>query len=358
MKVKAAITDGRGSFAIDEVELDGPGSGEVLVEIKAAGVCHTDFDSLSWGKPLVMGHEGAGIVAEVGPGVSHIQLGDRVLLNWAIPCGVCFQCQHGNLYLCEDKPSVPRERIRYRGTGIERSFQLATMAEFAVVRKEAVVKIGGDIPFSAAAIMGCSVMTGYGSAVNAARVQPASTVAVLGTGGVGLNVIQGARIAGAAKIFAVDLRRQRLELALALGATHAVPASADDRGLLQAAEEIIRLNDGRGVDFAFECTGVPELGAAPLAMVRNGGTAVQVSGIEQEITIDMTLFEWNKAYLNPLYGNCRPEIDFPILLSLFQKGDLKLEELISQVYPLDHLGDAFADMHAGKNAKGVLLMEA
>jgi S-(hydroxymethyl)glutathione dehydrogenase/alcohol dehydrogenase len=211
-----------------------------------------------------------------------------------------------------------------------------------------------DIPFPSAAIVGCGVMTGYGSVVNAAKVKTGTSVVVLGTGGVGLNVIQGARIAGAAKIIGVDINPLRLEMAKKYGATHTVLAHRNDTGLLEAAKIIKSMTQGRGADYAFECTAIPELGAAPLAMVRNAGMAVQVSGIEQEILIDMNLFEWDKIYINPLYGKCRPQIDFPILQEFYAKGDLILDEMVTQTYPLSALEQAFADMHAGKNAKGVI----
>ena len=357
MQAQAAITDANGNFSIETIDIDAPQHDEILVQIKAAGVCHTDYDSMFRGVPRILGHEGAGTVHAIGANVSHVQIGDGVLLNWATPCGSCFQCLRGNTSICENRPVVPDERIRWHGKPIARSFRLGTMATYALVRKEAVVKITVDIGFPAAAIIGCGVMTGYGSVVNSARVKAGSSVVVLGTGGVGLNVIQGARIAGADKIIGVDVNPQRLQMAIDFGATHTVQADRDDKGLLKAAQQIKAMTDGRGADYAFECTAVPELGAAPLAMVRNGGTAVQVSGIEQEITIDMNLFEWNKTYINPLYGECNPQIDFPILLNLYRKGLLKLDEMVTCTYRLEELGQAFDDMHKGINAKGVLVMD-
>ena len=168
-------------------------------------------------------------------------------------------------------------------------------------------------------------------------------------------MIQGARIAGAAKIIAVDVNPLRLDMAKSYGATHTVLADRADKGLLQAAQVVKAMTSGRGADYAFECTAIPDLGAAPLAMVRNAGMAVQVSGIEQEISIDMNLFEWDKLYINPLYGKTRPQIDFPILQELYAKGDLLLDQMVTRTYALDQLAEAFADMHAGKNAKGVIL---
>lgn len=354
----AAISDGSGAFKIDAIDVDEPQAGEVRVTMKAAGVCHTDHQLLTvYKEPRVIGHEGAGVVESVGPGVAGVRPGDRVLLNWATPCGQCFQCERGNEAICEARRAVPDERVRWRGRPIPRSFRLGTMSTLMVVPREAVHKIAVDIPFPSAAIVGCGVMTGYGSVVNVARVPAGASVVVIGTGGVGLNCVQGARIAGASQIIAIDLQARRLAMALRLGATHTVQAAPEDAGLNEAAAEVRALTGGRGADFAFEATAVPALAAAPLAMVRNGGVAVQVSGVEEEITVDMRLFEWNKTYINPLYGGCRPEEDFPHLLALYEKGELKLDELVTRTYPLDRLDQAFADMHAGANDKGVLRLE-
>lgn len=364
MKAKAAISDGKGNFSIEEIEVAGPRPDEVLVEVKAAGICHTDWDSLSWGKPIILGHEGAGVVHSIGSEGTHVQPGDRVLLNWAISCGSCLQCRIGNHSLCEKHSPVAGidplgghahlDGTQYNGAPIERSFNLGTMSSHTLVRKEAVVKIGVEIPHASACIVGCGVMTGYGSVVNCANVEPGSSVVVIGTGGVGLNTIQGARIAGAAKVIALSRKAKRLETAKEFGATHTIQTKPEDRLLLEAAEEVKKLTDGRGADYAFECTAVPELGAAPLAMIRHGGMALQLSGIEQEITIDMNLFEWDKTYLNPLYGKCCPEIDFPRIFELYEKGDLLLDEMVTQTYPLEDLPRAFEDMHNGVNSKGVL----
>lgn len=358
MRAKAAIADGRGNFHIDEVDLSAPGANEVLVEIKASGVCHTDWDSMqTWDRTFIMGHEGAGVVLSTGYGVTHVGIGDQVLLNWAIPCGRCFQCRRGAENICEDKPAVASERFRHRGQPIATSFGLGTMATHAVVPSQALVKIDVMIPFASACLLGCGVMTGFGSVVNAAKVQKNSSVVVLGTGGVGLSVIQGAVYAGAAQIIAVDKNPARLEMARQFGATETVLPDEGDVSLAGAAARVKVITEGgRGADYAFECTAVPELGPAPLRMIRNGGTAVGVSGIEQIVPVDMELFEWDKLYINPLYGQCRPSVDFPLLLRLYKLGQLKLDEMVTRTYPLEELAQAFGDMHAGRNAKGVLLM--
>ncbi|MEN8862260.1 MAG: Zn-dependent alcohol dehydrogenase [Lentimonas sp.] len=366
IQAKAAVADGKGSFTVEAIEVNPPKRNEVLVAIKASGVCHTDHDSLNWGGHFVLGHEGAGIVEAIGEGVDHVAVGDRVLLNWAIPCKSCFQCQQGNQNICESYSQVTAKQpeqglahtgaTTWKGAPLGRSFNIGTLSSHTVVRKEAVVPMTVEIPFTSACIIGCGVMTGYGSVVNAAKLSPGSSTVVLGTGGVGLNVIQGARISGAGKIIAVDVNPQRLEMATQFGATHTILASRDDVGLLKAADEVKAICGGeRGADYSFECTGIPALGAAPLAMIRSAGTAVQVSGIEQTIEIDMNLFEWDKLYINPLYGKARPEFDFPIIMELYNHGALKLDELITRTYPVEDLQQALDDMIAGRNAKGVIV---
>ncbi|MBN7813361.1 Zn-dependent alcohol dehydrogenase [Algoriphagus sp. H41] len=365
---KSAVATGDGTFDLCEVELSEPQGDEILVRIKAAGLCHTDYDSLTWGKPIIMGHEGAGVVERVGPEVQGLRVGDQVILNWATPCMHCFQCQEGNQHICENNSPVVaggnghtpgQARLgssQWRGKAIERSFNLGTLAELALVRESAAVRFSlPNLSFSAASIISCGVMTGYGSVVNAAKLKVGSSAVVLGCGGVGLNVVNACALAGAGRIVAVDVNPRKLEFARQFGATDLVLARPDDRGLKEAAAQVARLLGGRAADYAFECTAIPALGAAPLAMVRNGGTAVQVSGIEEEISIDMRLFEWDKTYINPLYGMCKPQIDFPKIIDLYGKGALKLDDMVTKEYALDQLQEAFDDMLAGVNAKGVIV---
>lgn len=360
---RGVVSDGAGGCAVRDLVIAEPGPGEVVVRLHASGVCHTDHDLRRLPVPFVLGHEGAGTVAAVGAEVD-LALGTPVVLNWAIPCGRCFQCVAGNRHLCErHSPMLSRHGgAAHRGSTlvggevVSRAFHLGTMATHTIVRQEAVTPIGADIPFASAAIVGCGVMTGYGSVVNAARVVAGSSVVVLGCGGVGLNVVQGARISGAARIIAVDLGVDRRAMATRLGATDVLAPAPGDGDLGALARTVRAMTDGRGADYAFECTANPALGAAPLAMVRHGGTAVQVSGIEQPLTIDMRLFEWDKTYLNPLYGQCRPERDMPRLLELYRRGLLLLDELVTRTYPLEGFEEAFADLLGGRNAKGVLVL--
>ncbi len=381
LKAQAAVGDGRGNFEIKQIGIDDPIGREVLVKMRASGVCHTDWDSLSWGRSVILGHEGAGEVVQVGSGVSTVRPGDRVMLNWAIPCGVCFQCERGKENICEDRGTVPDARYHQSvseqdGSGKEQdgkttarvtgaagpgrfnaSFSLGTMATHALVPQAAVLSLPADVPFEIGAILGCAVMTGFGSVVNAAQVCAGSTVVVLGCGGVGLSTVMGAVHAGASRIIAVDVNAQRLSMAQRFGATETLLAERSDIGLRGVAEQVRQWTAGRGADYSFECTAVPELGSAPLAMVRSGGTAVGVSGIEQVVPVDMELFEWDKTYINPLYGGCRPQRDFPWLLDLYRTGKLSLDDLVTARYPLQALGEAFADMRAGRNAKGVLIFD-
>jgi S-(hydroxymethyl)glutathione dehydrogenase/alcohol dehydrogenase len=218
------------------------------------------------------------------------------------------------------------------------------MSEYTVVRQEAITKLDAHVPFGVGAILACGVMTGWGSAVNAAKVQAGSTACIIGCGGVGLNVIQGAALSGAAKVIAIDISDERLEQAKAFGATHTVRANKDDKDFDQVARDVKAINNGRGADYAFECTAVPALGSAPLKLIRSAGTAVQASGIEQRIDFDCELFEWDKIYINPLYD-------------LYGAGKIKLDELISKTYTLENVADGFADMLAGRLAKGVIIID-
>ena len=361
-RADAAIAIGGGRFEIAPILVHSPARDEVLVQLRASGICHTDADHLrSESTPFVMGHEGAGVVRQVGAGVQHVKPGDPVLLTWAIACGHCFQCVRGSEVLCEtygrDRgAAAPGSTQRPSGESVPRFFSLGTMSTMTVVRKEAVVLLPQDIPFTSACILGCAVMTGYGSVVNAAKVRPGSSVTVIGCGGVGLNVIQAARIAGATQIVAIDVNPGRFRLARELGATATVLADRSDRGLLQAAATVQGLCGGRGSDYAFECTGNALLGASPLACIRDGGTAVQVSGIETEVVVDMALFEWDKLYLNPLYGQCRPTIDFPALFELYRSGRLQLDSLVTRTYPLQDLAEALQHMKTGSVTKAVLAL--
>lgn len=200
-------------------------------------------------------------------------------------------------------------------------------------------------------------MTGWGSVVNAANVKAGSTVCVIGCGGVGLNVIQAARLSGAAKIIAIDINDERLTQAKQFGATHGVIANRADSHFDEVLTQVKQINNNRAADYAFECTAVPALGSAPLKLIRSAGTAVQVSGIEQRIDFDCELFEWDKIYINPLYGQCNPERDFPRILALYASGKLKLDELITKTYSLENIKEGFDDLLNARIAKGAIIFD-
>jgi len=366
MRARAAVSDGTGRLAVQDIEVGEPGPGEVLVDLRASGVCHTDHQIMGEGFVGIIGHEGAGVVLSVGQGVTSVAPGDHVLTNWAVYCGSCPACVLGRENLCElDSPVIggfggpghaAPERTTLAGKPLVRAFHIGSLSTVAVVRERAVVKIDPSIPFTSACIIGCGVATGFCSVSNAAQVPAGATVVVIGCGGVGLNAVQASRIAKASAVIAIDVNPARLEMARRFGATAVVHAARDDVGLLLAAEQVKTMTDGRGADYAFECTAVPALGAAPLAMVHHGGVAVQVSGIEEDLTIDMRLFEWDKTYLNPLFGQCRPSVDLARLAGLYTTGELLLDELVPRTYALDEVELAVADMLAGVNGKCVIEM--
>lgn len=359
----AALANGQGGFSIEEVEVYPPGPGEVRVAMRAAGVCHTDHASLGWPGPLLMGHEGAGYIESIGDGVRGLAVDQPVLLNWAIPCGACFQCARGAEALCERTHEVDSRlgdsrahvgTTRWRGKPVERAFHVGTFAKYTVVRAEAVTPLPADLPLDPACILGCAVMTGVGSVINVAGVARGASVAVLGCGGVGLNVIQGARIAGARTIIAIDRVAKRLEHATRLGATHAWQVHDGDPEHELLITAVRAFTDGRGVDHAFEATGVPALAFLPLRLARHGGDALQVSGAHGPASVELTEFFWNKRYLTPLYGGCVPARDFPRLFDWVSRGQLELAALVSHRYPLELLDQAFDDMLAGRSSKGVV----
>ncbi len=365
---RAIVADGEGQFRLETISVGPPAGDEVRVRIKAAGLCHTDWDSIQcWDGPFIVGHEGAGIVDAVGSDVQDFKPGQAVLLNWAIPCGKCSQCMRGNVHICERNSPVTGDGISghahaeaslYKGTPIRRSFHLGTLSDYTVVKQEAVTPLNNDtMSYATGAIVGCAVMTGFGSVVNAANVKAGSSTAIIGCGGVGLNVIQACQVAGASKIIAIDISQSRLDQARNFGATHGILADVADIDFRQVAADLNKIVKS-GTDYAFECSAVPALGSAPLALIRNSGVAVQVSGIEQRIDFDCELFEWDKIYINPLYGQCHPKRDFAAIQDLHAQKRLKLDELVTQKYTPETVAEGFEDMLAGKLAKGVVMFES
>ena len=363
---KAAIVRERNKpVSVEEVEVESPRRGEVMVKIAACGVCHSDFSAINgtipMPPPLVLGHEAAGVVEEVGEGVEEIAVGDHVAIVWIPMCGRCRYCVEGRPALCDmgakavftlpDGTSRLKDR---EGKPLNHYAGVAVMAEHATVHRDNLVKIGPAIPLDKAALIGCAVMTGVGAAINTAKVQPGSSVAVFGAGGIGLNVIQGAALAGAEKIIAVDLEDKKLEFAAVFGATHTInPKTAGD-----AVQNIMALTGG-GAEYTFECIGNAKVIEQAFAATRKGGTCVVVgvAKMTDQVTLGAFLLPFQEKVLTgSMYGSARPSIDFPRLLNLYKSHRLKLDELVTATYKIEEINRAFDDMQKGVNARGVILM--
>ncbi len=357
--VRAIISGSGDAPIIGRVEVAAPGPYQVQLALRASGICHTDIHSIHWPGRFIMGHEGAGVVHAVGKGVTGFTTGDRVMLNWAIPCGHCAMCDHDLPALCSIEAQrhgphalarpVPMA-ARENGTEIGRMFNLGTMAEVMLVDEAAVTKIPDTLDFALACIIGCAVMTGTGSVWNIADVQAGQSVVVIGCGSVGLNIIQAARAAGADKIIAIDRCEMVRQRAQQFGATHSLP-SDDDMDILAKS---VRAITGPGADHAFECTGILALAFAPLKLIRMGGTAIQVSGFNAAPSlpnVELPPFLWNKKYIAALYGGCVPARDFPRIFNMHDKGNLDLAAQISKTWHFDDALAALAeaDAHGGKH---------
>jgi S-(hydroxymethyl)glutathione dehydrogenase/alcohol dehydrogenase len=357
--MQAAIAyEPQGQVIVEEVDLAKPAAGEVLVKLMASGVCHSDWHILKgeWGTqlfPLILGHEGAGIVEQVGEGVRNVKAGDHVILSWRTNCGICEMCQKGWPVLCTRSPATSTKPVKH---GTDQTFgkagSLGTFAEYALVPEVAAVPIDPTIPFAQASLVGCGVTTGVGAAINTAQVQPGSTVAVFGCGGVGLNVIQGARIASASQIIAVDMLDNKLEMSKKFGATDTVNASRGD-----PVAAIMDLTGGQGVHYAFEAIGlVPEPFLWSVLCTRKRGMTVWVghAPLNTPVTIDARALMQEKMVMGSMYGSARPQIEFPRLLKLYQDGKLMLDELITKEFPLSGANEAFAALGRGEVARSVL----
>ncbi len=364
--MKAAICYERNQpVRVEEVTLDAPRRDEVRVRLAASGVCHSDLSFVQGivrGKlPCILGHEGAGVVEEIGEGVSQVAPGDKVVLSWVTPCFRCFYCRIGKPQLCElgerinQTNRMPDGTSRaHQGTEDLNVFSaLGTMAEYAVVPANAVIKLPRDAPLDRCALLGCAVMTGVGAVFNTAQVTPGSSVAVFGAGGVGLNAIQGALLAGAERIIAIDTQPNKLEMARSFGATHALDASQVD-----PVEAIRELTEKRGVDYAFEAIGRKETIEQAYAATRKAGTCVVIGlgSIKDSIALNIFMLPlMEKRLLGSWYGSANVHFDIPRLFALYRAGKLKLDELVTRTYPLSQVNDAFADMKAGANARGVIV---
>ncbi len=359
--MKAAVLHEPGvPLPVENLDLEEPRQGEVSVDLVAAGVCHSDYHYIDGhiqprSLPLVMGHEGAGIVSAVGPGVQSVNPGDSIIFSMDAMCGYCRNCTVGRPALCETygrSATMPDGTTRFSRDGkpYYQSNGVGTFTERTVVPADSVVKVPDGSPLEKACLIGCAVITGVGSVVNRAKVEAGSTVAVFGCGGVGLNVIQGAVLASAARIIAVDKVDFKLTKAEEMGATHFVNPDKED-----AAQRIIELTDG-GADYAFEVVGFPAVLEQVFRSVRPGGTAVMV-GVQppdSKITIDAWDLLMDRSLIGAYHGAARPRVDFLWLLELYQQGRLKLDELITRYRPLDEINEAFDDMNKGVVARTVL----
>jgi S-(hydroxymethyl)glutathione dehydrogenase/alcohol dehydrogenase len=349
---------------VEEVGFDSPRRGEVMVKLAACGVCHSDLSAtngtIPMPPPLILGHEGAGEVIEVGAEVTDLAIGDHVVSNWIYMCGRCHYCNIGRPVLCNQQnkalTTLPDGTLRTkdaRGNSVGIFSGCGVMAEYAVVHADNLVKIDAKLPLDRAALVGCAVTTGVGAVFNTARVAPGSSVAVWGAGGVGLNVIQGAAIAGAQQIVAIDANEAKLELATKFGATDTMLAKPGE----DLTKSLKKLTGG-GPDYAFECVGNGELAAAAYRAIRKGGLAVVVGVAKPGDSTSlrtMTLPFEEKTLTGSYFGSARPREDFPRMLALYAAGKLKLDELITRRYSIDQAPQAFADLESGRNARGVIV---
>jgi len=351
-------------FVVEDVELAAPGAGEVEVRISAAGVCHSDWNVVSGATtnplPAVLGHEGAGVVVAVGDGVETVAEGDHVVLSWLPACGRCYYCAQGRHVLCdvamEDmfRGTLPGGALRLSQNGdpVYHYSYLSAFAESCIVPAGCCVRVRDDAPFEVAALVGCAVMTGYGAAVNRARVEPGSVVAIFGAGGVGLSAVMGARLAGAEAVVAIDPVEFKRQTALELGATHALDPASDD--VVSALRD---LTEGRGADAALDTAGVPGIVAQAYASVRRGGTVVAVGLPAEGLTADLPASDLpreEKIVTGSFYGSCNPQVDMPRVLDLYMEGKLPLDRLVTRTYALEQINEAFAAMNSGEVARAVI----
>lgn len=355
MKMKAAImTEINKPLSIVEVELAEPKHNEVLVKIAATGVCHSDLNALgdaTTPTPTILGHEPTGIVEAVGSNVTNVKVGDKVALSWVPYCGTCDFCVTGKVHLCESAFGPMFDgtlldgttRLSINNEKVYHNSLLSTFAEYAVVPEMSCIKIPDEMPLAQASLIGCGVATGYGAAVNAAGVKPGSTVAIFGIGGVGVNAIQGAAIAGAAKIIACDVKDANLEIAKGFGATHTINTKDQD------VEAIVKeLTNGVGVHYAIDCSGHTIATENAWKITRKGGTVVVVGAFnpEQKLSLPAGGFHRvGKVLKGSFYGDTQPFRDFPMIAQLYLDGKFKLDELVLERIKLEDINKAFDSFH-------------
>src|SRR6202451_728751 len=367
MKTRAAILRGTGQdFEITELDLDGPKTGEVLIRYVAAGLCHSD-EHLRHGDivprfPLVGGHEGAGVIEEVGEGVTRLAPGDHVICSFLPVCGHCRWCSTGKSNLCDMGATIldgclPDGTYRFHqgGEDLGGMCMLGTFSEYSVISENSAVKVDPDLPLDKVVLIGCGVPTGFGSAVHAAATEPGDTIAIYGIGGIGINAVQGAALAGAVNVVAIDPLANKREAAEQLGATHSFATAGE------AALAIHGLTRGVMGDKAIITTGVvtTEVVTDAFNTIRKGGTVV-ITGLadlaSNNIQLNssmLTLME--KRIQGSLFGSGDPFHDIPMMVELYRSGDLKLDELITTTYTLDDINQGYQDMLDGKNIRGLIL---
>ncbi len=351
-------------LSIEELELDPPKAGEVLVEIKAAGLCHSDLVAINGERakptPIVIGHEAAGIVAELGPGVDGFEIGDHVVPSYVSSCGRCEMCREGRAALCQpatiaNAAGTMRDgttRLHRNGERIHHHSGVAAFAEYAVISKDALVKIDKAIPFEHAALFGCAVVTGVGSVVNTAGLSAGQSIAIVGLGGVGLSALLAAVAAGASKIIAIDINRSKLDLARQLGAHDAIDPS--EAGAIETARN---LTNG-GVHIAVETAGSPRALDTAYAVTRRGGTTVAAGmpGPEAAFTIShLSLAAEERTLKGSYMGSCVPSRDIPRFLALFRDGRLPVDRLMSRLIGFDDLNAAFDRLDEGATVREILV---
>jgi S-(hydroxymethyl)glutathione dehydrogenase/alcohol dehydrogenase len=369
MRTKAAVVRGTGQpFEVVEVELDEPKAGEVLVRWVAAGLCHSDLHLKSGDLvpryPMVGGHEGAGIIEQVGPGVTRLQPGDHVICSFLPVCGHCRWCSTGRSNLCDMGATIldgvlPDGTYRFHedGQDLGGMCMLGTFSERSVISENSAVKVDDDLPLDKVVLIGCGVPTGWGSSVHAAATEPGDTIAIYGIGGIGINSVQGAALAGARNVVAIDPLPNKREAAEQLGATHSCETAEEAHELVQ------QLTRGVGADKAIITVGVVDAKVVGDAVgtIRKGGTVV-ITGLADptktnvELNSSMlTLFE--KTVKGSLFGSGDPFHDIPLMVQLYQSGDLKLDELITSTYTLDQVNEGYQDLEDGKNIRGVIVYD-
>ena len=346
-------------LVVEEIKLDAPQRGEVKVKVAACAVCHSDVHKVrgEWGgqPPLVAGHEAAGIVSEVGPGVDTLRPGDHVVVSLLPFCGRCPFCAIGQSYSCEASFPLDRESRLHtsRGVPLQHGLRVAGFAEYCIVDQSQAVVIPDEMPLDRACLLACGVITGIGAATNTARVEPGSSVVVVGIGGVGLNTVQGAVLSGAAMIVAVDVLDGKLEAARLFGATHTINGREAD--VLAAVRE---LTGGRGADYAFATVGSSRVIAQIPGLVRKGGTAVIVGmppNNDAMFTANAHELSYDRTVKGSFMGSSRLHVHVPQLVQLYQQGRLKLDELITARYPLEEINEAMAAMERGEALRNVIV---